>query len=138
MIEIYIFIWCHSYKIFQDFPWIYMIFNAEFIVSRHNFYQFYLSESTSWSIFLPYFYLTCCLETLDICNSYSQLFNYNLKIDILLKSRERKREILSNVASNINLSLKRNDLTCHTRINRCNNFIIYHIYLHYNLEPKPI
>lgn len=56
----------------------------------------------------------------------------------ITKKRKRQRKILSNFASNIDSSLKKNDLTCHTRVNKCNNFIIYHIYLHYNLEPKSI
>lgn len=56
----------------------------------------------------------------------------------ITKKRKRQRKILSNFASNIDSSLKKNDLTCHTRVNRCNNFIIYHIYLHYNLKPKSI
>lgn len=56
----------------------------------------------------------------------------------ITKKRKRQRKILSNFASNIDSSLKKNDLTCHTRVNKCNNFIIYHIYLHYNLKPKSI
>lgn len=56
----------------------------------------------------------------------------------ITKKRKRQRKILSNFASNIDSSLKKNDLTCHTRVNKCNNFIIYHIYLHYNLESKSI